>query len=102
LETNAVVDDAEAVCVAVRGQAEVETFVGDDLAQLTEIFLVAFGGEAAEVRVAVVVNDLHLNAGLEEEVVEVIARGAEQRIDGDAQSALSNRIDVDLLLEAIE
>ena len=99
-EAVAVVDDAEAVGVAVGGQAEVEAFVGDDLAQLAEVFLIALGREAAEVRVAIVVDDLDLDARLEEEVVEVIARGAVERIDGDAQAALADRVDVDLLLAA--
>src|SRR2546426_5936044 len=54
-------------------------FRSDDVAQLAEVLLVALGGEAAEVGVAVVVDDLDLDAGLEEEVVEVVARGADRK-----------------------
>ena len=74
----------------------------DDLAQLAEVLLVALGREAAEVRVAIVVDDLDLDAGLEQEVVEVVARGAVQRVDGDAQAALADRVDVDLLAQLVE
>ncbi len=101
-EAVAVVDDAEAVGVAVGGEAEVEAVVGDELAQLAEVLLAALRRESAEVGVAVVVDDAHLDAGLQKEIVEVVARGAVERVDGDAQSALPERFDVDLLAQLVE
>ena len=82
-ETVALVDDAEAVGVAVRGQADVELLVRDDLPQFDEVFLVAFRREAAEIRVSIVVNDLDLDARLEQEVVQIVARRAVKGVDRD-------------------
>src|SRR5205085_12482474 len=101
-EAIAIVDDAEAIGVAVGGEAEIELFVEDDFAQLADVLLAALRREAAEIRIAKVVDDLQLDAGVEEKVVEVIARGAVERIDGDAQSAFANGFDVDLRAQLVE
>jgi len=64
-------------------------------------FFVALGGKAAEVGVAIVVDDL-TSVGFEEEVVEVVARRSVERVDGDAQPALADDVDVDLRLQLVE
>src|ERR1043165_8757809 len=98
-EAVAVVDDAEAVGVTVRGQAEVELLAADDVAQLAEVLLVALRRKSSEIRVTIIMNDLDLDAGLEEEVVE---GGAVERVHGDAQAAPADRLGVDLVAQLAE
>ena len=75
-EAIAIVDDAESIGIAIGREPEVEFFGADDLAELTEVFFVAFGGEAAEVRIAEVVDDFDFETRFEEEVIEIVARCA--------------------------
>src|ERR1043165_9978790 len=101
-EAVAVVDDAEAVGVAVRGQAEVELLAADDVTQLAEVLLVALRRKSSEIRVTIIMDDLDLDAGFEEEVVEVVAGGAVERVHGDTQAAPADRLGVDLVAQLAE
>ena len=85
-EAIAIVDDAEAIGVAVGGESQIVALGQNQIAKLDEIFFVALRREAAEIWIAEVVDDFDFEAGLEQEVIEVIARSAVERVDGDAQS----------------
>src|SRR5207253_6162555 len=73
-EPVALVDDAEAIGVAVRCQSEIELLGADDLSQLAEIFLVALRRKSSEIRVTIIMYDSNFDARFEQEVIEIIAR----------------------------
>ena len=63
LEEGAVfVDDAEAICVSVGGNADVGLGLAHFLAQVVEEVVVGFGSMAAEENVATVVNGDYIDA----------------------------------------
>ena len=93
------VDDPEAVPVGVGGQAEVAAGLDDMGLELDQVLLGAGGADAAEVRVDVAVEAFDLDAVLLEDLVEVLAAGAEQGVGRDLETGLADDVEIDLALE---
>ena len=74
----------------------------DPLPQAGEVGRSALGRVPAEVGVLGGVHDLGGDAVSDEDAIEELARGAEQRVHGDDQAAFGDRVPVEVALEARE
>jgi hypothetical protein len=97
-----VVQDAEAVAVTVGGEAELRAGSAHGVAEPGQVLGGAVGCVASEVRVAGVVDDGDRQFVLEQDVVEVLAGSAVQRVHNHRDLARPDRLPVDQPLEALE
>ena len=81
------VDNAEAIGVAVEAKAELRFAAADEFADFGHAFGIGLGMMSAKERIEFIVKDGDLGAGVFEQRVEVAAAGAVHEFDGDFQSA---------------
>ena len=98
-EAALLVDDPEAVPVGVGGQPEVAAGLEDMGLELGQVLLGAGGADAAEVGIDIAVEAFDLDAVLLEDLVEILAAGAEERVGRDLEAGLADDPEIDLALE---
>ena len=91
----AAVDDAQAIAIAVQGDAQIVAAVHHLFGQLAQAVLAGRGGDAAEVGVALGVDDIHCAAhGMQNNHQRVGAR-AVHGVKQDAQPAITDGLTID-------
>ena len=101
-EVALLVQDAEAVPVGVRGQADVALALPDELAELPQVGLGAGGRDAAEIGVDVAVDLLDRDPVFLQDLVQVFAARPVKRVDRDPEAGLLDGREIDLLPDELQ